>query len=310
MQRIFGFGGQRLPPWESVKLAFPLLGTLDTPWRWERHGEAAFGRWILQQREVLRSGRLVDLTTAPPNVEFIWEPQDGSSRGEVRRTAIPAPGPGALLVITAAKQVQERRLAARMGVRLAVVEPVTMTELPKHAAVIWRATGMDAAEALLSFMAEVATGVSVSDMMARLSLLLAGRALWAASPDEEALLALVRDGHVGLAQAMAAIEAGPGRWVFRPELLEAMQAAIRAAAKQPGFPLHATAREVRDRSADGERKLPRRAVGSTLLLKGLEADRAVVFDTATMTACDLYVAISRASRSLRVVAPSPLLALS
>ncbi len=48
-------------------------------------------------------------------------------------------------------------------------------------------------------------------------------------------------------------------------------------------------------------------VGSTLLLKGLEADHTVIVDADVMKATDLYVAISRGSRSLTVVSKSPLL---
>ena len=63
---------------------------------------------------------------------------------------------------------------------------------------------------------------------------------------------------------------------------------------------------VEQRAADG-RILPRRAVGSTLLLKGLEADHAVVFDADTMSRADIYVAMSRASRTLTVVSNSCIL---
>lgn len=63
---------------------------------------------------------------------------------------------------------------------------------------------------------------------------------------------------------------------------------------------------VERRAADG-RILPRRAVGSTLLLKGLEADHAVVFDADSMSHADLYVAMSRASRTLTLVSTSSVL---
>lgn len=98
-----------------------------------------------------------------------------------------------------------------------------------------------------------------------------------------------------------------GRWAFRPDLLAAMRDAMLLAASRPGSTLKENAILIRDRRADGERRLPSRAVGSTLLLKGLEAERAVVMDTKEMTACDLYVALSRASQALVVVSPAPLL---
>jgi hypothetical protein len=48
------------------------------------------------------------------------------------------------------------------------------------------------------------------------------------------------------------------------------------------------------------RPLPRRAVGSTLLLKGLEADVAVVLNAHRLNSRNLYVAITRCSRMITV----------
>jgi len=55
------------------------------------------------------------------------------------------------------------------------------------------------------------------------------------------------------------------------------------------------------------RSVPRRAVGSTLLLKGLEADVSIVLDTDVLDARNLYVALTRGSRRLVVCSTSPVL---
>jgi hypothetical protein len=55
------------------------------------------------------------------------------------------------------------------------------------------------------------------------------------------------------------------------------------------------------------RLLPRRAVGSTLLLKGLEAEVSVILNADEMNARNLYVAITRGSKRLVVCARSPVL---
>ena len=55
------------------------------------------------------------------------------------------------------------------------------------------------------------------------------------------------------------------------------------------------------------RILPARAVGSTLLLKGLEAEVAVLLDVEEMDAAQLYVAMTRGSRKLIVCSRSPVL---
>ena len=55
------------------------------------------------------------------------------------------------------------------------------------------------------------------------------------------------------------------------------------------------------------RPLPKRAVGSTLLLKGLEAEVAVIQNAGALDARNLYVAMTRGSKVLTVCSPSPLL---
>lgn len=49
----------------------------------------------------------------------------------------------------------------------------------------------------------------------------------------------------------------------------------------------------------------KRAVGSTLLLKGLEAEVAVLLNTEGMSAQNLYVAMTRGSMKLVVCSASP-----
>jgi DNA helicase-2/ATP-dependent DNA helicase PcrA len=55
------------------------------------------------------------------------------------------------------------------------------------------------------------------------------------------------------------------------------------------------------------RPLPKRAVGSTLLLKGLEAEAAVILNAGALDARNLYVAMTRGSKALTVCSPSPVL---
>jgi DNA helicase IV len=55
------------------------------------------------------------------------------------------------------------------------------------------------------------------------------------------------------------------------------------------------------------RPLPRRAVGSTLLLKGLEGDLAVILNADGLDSHNLYVAITRGSKRLTICSKSPVL---
>jgi DNA helicase-2/ATP-dependent DNA helicase PcrA len=63
----------------------------------------------------------------------------------------------------------------------------------------------------------------------------------------------------------------------------------------------------RDRTRRVGRPLGRYVVGRTLLLKGLEFDHALVFDANQLDRENLYVALTRASRSLTIMSVSPML---
>ncbi|MBB2777197.1 UNVERIFIED_ORG: DNA helicase IV [Comamonas terrigena] len=71
--------------------------------------------------------------------------------------------------------------------------------------------------------------------------------------------------------------------------------------------LHAAALQARERQRHMSRPVSRRSVGSTLLLKGLEADVAVVLEPQAMTATHLYVALTRGARQLVVCSPTSML---
>jgi hypothetical protein len=55
------------------------------------------------------------------------------------------------------------------------------------------------------------------------------------------------------------------------------------------------------------RSLPRRAVGNTLLLKGLETDVSALLHPETMDARNLYVGLTRGARRVVVCSQTPIL---
>jgi DNA helicase IV len=68
-----------------------------------------------------------------------------------------------------------------------------------------------------------------------------------------------------------------------------------------------SALHVRERNRLQGRPLSRRAVGSTLLPKGLETDIAVILNPAQMDANNLYVAMTRGARRLVICSETPTL---
>ncbi len=86
-----------------------------------------------------------------------------------------------------------------------------------------------------------------------------------------------------------------------------MKRAVRAFVGGEAKSLEQAARVIRNRTRRLGRVLPRCAVGTTLLVKGLEFDHAIVLDAEKYDAKNLYVAMTRGSRSLTIVSDNPCL---
>ena len=93
----------------------------------------------------------------------------------------------------------------------------------------------------------------------------------------------------------------------RPAVLRACIKALQLSDGTEGLTFHDAAIRVREQNRLVGRPLPRRAVGSTLLLKGLEAEVAVVLNAGDLDARNLYVAMTRGSNALIVCSPSRIL---
>lgn len=98
----------------------------------------------------------------------------------------------------------------------------------------------------------------------------------------------------------------PNVRVHRPSILYGVLKALRGASAGTVSLAEASMR-VREENRLLGRPLPKRAVGSTLLLKGLEAEVAVVLNTEGMSAQHLYVAMTRGSMKLVVCSANPIL---
>lgn len=307
LQRIFDFRVGDLPDWDNVvALDFPLVATFDTPWRWNNAGEPTFGQWVLSVREDLLAARSLDLSVAPPNVRWVQKGLDPAGVALVQRNTVAALRPSAdegLLVIGDSRSRDSRSRFARGAAGMTVVEPVDLGEMIAAAAEIDVASGMARLAKVLGFARATMTGIDIEAIAKRLESLASGKARTAPTACEAACLACTDDD--GFYAMAAVLEALPlaGRRVFRRQMHASMIEALRRAALR-GQGLLDAAVSVREQQRAAGRQMPKRAVGSTLLLKGLEADHAVILDADDMNARHLYVALSRASRSLTIISAS------
>lgn len=308
MQAIFGFGGNRLVYWPvDVEAQFPSIGMLQTPWRWRLAGTEELGQWLLNARALLQAGQPVDLQGAPAEVK--WVQLAPATAEEQRRTAARTRGPNVqdrVLVIGDAMNVNGRYQLTSQTPGATVVERVDLVELIQFTRAFDPA-GANPLRQVVEFAAGLMTGVGAAALLERVRVLQHGRPRNPPTPIEAAALAFAQGPSVaGASRLLQAFAQQPGAHVYRPEVLRCCQTAMQVAARGTRT-LYAAALQARERQRHMSRPVSRRAVGSTLLLKGLEADVAVVLEPQTMTAAHLYVALTRGARQVVVCSPTSVL---
>lgn len=300
LQRIFDFAGP-LPDWDDeVLTTFPLVATLDDPWRWFRHGEEDFGRWILSIRGGLERGQGVDLTTAPSNLTWkraVDQAQQDVAEAEAMATLNGMAAPSSLIVGSSTDPASRVAFAkANNGVQ--VVERADMPEVKDAADQIESRQGVDRINAVLKFARSVMSGLD-NDFVGQLNRLSAGTAAPRCNADCAFLAARRSPTFGNLARMLELWSTAPGRNLFRPDLLCVMIDGMRRASDDGE--LKTSVLDVREAKRRTGRDLPALGIGSTLLLKGLEAECVLILDASSMNACNAYVALSRASKSVIVI---------
>ncbi len=151
------------------------------------------------------------------------------------------------------------------------------------------------------------TGVGAAALMARVHTIVAGRNRTEPTVIEQAAVDFQQTPSLAAAaQLLEGFAAQPGPHMYRPEVLRACLGALRMAAAGT-HSLSDAALQVRERNRLMGRPLSHRAVGSTWLLKGLEAEIAVILNPARMDANNLYVAMTRGARKLVICSGTPVI---
>lgn len=308
MQAIFGFAGNQLVHWQAhVEARFPAVGALGTPWRWRNAGTEPLGRWLLGVRAQLQGGQGVDLRGAPGEVQ--WVQLNHANADQQRRAAAQTRTAGqeeTLLIIGDARNPRGRHQITSQTPGATSVEAVDLGDLVGFA----RRFNIGAANALdqlVNFASDLMTQVGAAKLLARVETIRQGRARTLPTPAEAAAVAFAAAPTLGAAlHLLQQLEHQAHARVFRPEMLHCLKSAMRVTATG-GVTLLEAVLQARERNRHLGRPVSRRAVGSTLLLKGLEADAAVILHPELMDATNLYVALTRGARRLIVCSTTAVL---
>ena len=307
-QAIFGFGGDPLANWETDVVAFfPLVGELKTPWRWINAGAPELGNWLLSIRADLASGAPIDLRAAPAGVQ--WIQLDGRRNDALRlaAAAVDAPGDTKVLIIGDSTDPLGQRQFARRVDGAVTVEAVDLRDLTEFGNTLDLAQP-EALSVVASFAENLMSAFSADDLVRLIASARAGTFGRPLSDIEKTALKFEETRSLtAVSDLLTAINRAGGVRCYRPAVLAATQRALQLAASPDGPSFSDATVAIREQSRLIGRPLARRSVGSTLLLKGLEADISVILNAGALNARNLYVAMTRGSRRVLICSPSPIL---
>lgn len=306
LQAIFNFAGPVVDWATNVTPNFAALPSLQTPWRWKRAGALELGEWLLTVvRPALHAGESIDLANAPEQVEWIQLKGSPNEFPEQRLAAAKKRYANASVLLIADSTNKQSQWDAAARGRAHMVEALDMKDFIEFSA-RFNALGDDALEKAIAFAGSLMSGLSPQDLVKRTRSLESGRAKTHASHLETLALQYCRNPSFGAAaELLEKFCKSPEIYIYRPDVARLCIKALRAASA--GLTFQAAAIRERERFRHIGRTMPARAVGSTLLLKGLESDIAVVLEPERMNARHLYVAMTRGSKKLVICSKHPVL---
>ena len=314
LQGIFGFADP-IVDWDADVLpGFPDFPINHIPRRWQGHNED-LGAWLLTVRSQLVAGNVLDLRSGlPSGVTFLPKTTAGFELVNVARQRR---GDGETVVVIAAPHLHAARaVASRLaGYGYVAMEEMGGSFMAKLLGDLSTLEPSDYATWLASTAKACFTGYGKLDngVLGRLA---KGKSVATLKrPGLEKTLAAIdrvqlSPGLGALAASMDAIRLAREAQLHSREAWRDMTKVIEACAIDPERDMSVELVRVRERVRHGGRQDQLRVVSRTVLIKGLEYDHVIIANTADINdACNLYVALSRARKSVTIIGPSPQIAI-
>lgn len=311
LQAIFDFKGQTPVDWDAD--VFPIFckaGEMNTPWRWAANPE--LGSWLANTRLALEQHGVVDLTNRPKCVNWERLPDDQFRQPKIVGTCKSVMGrakdEGIVVIGDGANINMRAKLAQKLAAMgFSNIEPLGCKPLYSFANDIETATGNARLEKVVDFVAACMIGAERTPFLDAVKSHQSGGKRGAANfgdlikigiavaegPFNESALELIQGFHDRSSTNL-----------FRREMFYAMRAALQNRFIRPYDSLTDAIWDVQNRARHIGRKIGRRSIGSTLLVKGLEFEHSVIIHAANMSKRDWYVALTRATNSVTILSPS------
>ena len=311
LQAIFDFEEAGPVDWDSEVLGnFERLGELEVPHRWIQAGRPALGVWLRRARSALEERQPVDLTKVADGVTVRRAEDDESLRilqGNVCRH-FACEQRHRVIAIHKGHQAYKAKchsLARSIGGRFSSIEEIEGRELFSFITQVERArTDEMRLKKVVAFGAKCMT--AVSDSLPATTRRGEYTPIRKNTKGRDAALAanayLSDPSSGGMARFFGSVRACPRVRTIRADLLNRMTGVLKQHVLHPDLTLREAAERYHSEFRYRGRPVGRRRlIGTTLLVKGLEFDHAIVLDAASLGRKELYVALTRGARSLTVI---------
>ena len=293
--------------WENAENTFKTIAELSTPWRWKDSNEP-LGQWLLSVRNSLEKGQQIDLRSGP--IEWV-QSTDHSSKVKACYDALKNKGRTVVAIQKWSNQCHH--LARYLNNTFSSMETVECEDLLNYTKRIEETAGTERAAIFIEFTKNCISRLpsSITAMMDRLN---QGKSVNPRRPDfrhlANAIQNIIKSDNLTMIQkAITAIENIDERLVFaRRELWNEMKNTVKSYDQTECSCLMDRAWNIRDIGRKIGRTVYKKCISTTLLIKGLEFDHAILLNANEMdNAENLYVAMTRGSNSLTVLSENPII---
>ena len=311
LQAIFDFENESPVDWDGeIPTNFECLGQLNTPHRWLRACQPALGAWLQAARSALEEGRPIDLTQRADGVTFKLAEDENALRiaqGNICRY-FDCDWRHRVIAIHKGHQRYKakcHRLAKNIGGRFSSIEEIEGKDLFSFIYQVEHVrTNQMRLKKLVAFAASCMTSVGANLPAATSrgehTQIRSNTRNLAGAAAANAYLA--DPSSANMAGFLDALNALPDVKVVRADLFNRMTGVLKKHLLHPDLTLREAAERYHSEFRYKGRPVGRhRLIGTTLLVKGLEFDHAIVLDAASLSRKELYVALTRGARSLTII---------
>ena len=316
MQAIFDFNEEPLDWDRDVTPTFVSLGKMQTPHRWNRTQSAAIGAWLADVRRNLEAGQPVNLARNPPR-GVTFKPANAQTlfrtQANTCRYFQCAPDETVIAIHKGSQEYKAKChvLARNLAGKFSSIEEIE-------------------GKALLSFVNKIESA-RTNQLKLREAIAFAEQCMTSTKPNlpaatlrgeqadisrktrnkkaaEAANEYLAAPSSRNLAHFLSAIKSADGVKVTRADLFNRAKGILRKHALRPHLTLVQAAEEYQTEFRYKGRPVGhRKLIGTTLLVKGLEFDHAIVLDAASLAKKELYVALTRGAKSITIISTTHIL---